>query len=112
MESEREVCIVKKFLCLVLILLCLAGCGAQEGKYVYALIYDGTCYISGGQPIPAEPAPEAYVGYIASEVPADEMPEQELQANFPSVGEPVALCGGKLHAIIDNEWAVFEPVGD
>ena len=103
---------MKKLLCLVLVLLCLAGCGAQEGKYVYALVYEGTCYVSGGQPIPAEPAPEAYVGYIASEVPASELPTEELQANFSSVGEPVALCGGKLHAIIYNEWAVFEPVGD
>ena len=103
---------MKKLLCLVLVLLCLAGCGAQEGKYVYALVYEGTCYVSGGQPIPAEPAPEAYVGYIASEVPASELPTEELQANFSSVGEPVALCGGKLHAIIYNEWAVFEPVED
>lgn len=91
---------------LFLTLLCTA-CAAKEGKYVYALIYNGTCYSSGGQPIPAEPAPKAYVGYIVSCVPTDELPTEELQANFDSVGKPVALCDGKLHAIINNEWAVF-----
>ena len=102
---------MKKLLaCLLLIALLCTACTANEGKYVYALIYNGTCYVSGGQPIPAEPAPEAYVGYIASEVPASELPTEELQANFSSVGSPVALCGGKLHALIDNEWAAFTPM--
>ena len=85
------------------------GCAAKEGKFVYALIYDGTCYVSGGQPIPGDPAPEAYVAYISSAVPAEEMPTEELQANFPSVGEPIAICDGKLHTVINNEWAIFEP---
>ena len=95
---------------LLVALLCLAGCAAKEGKFVYALIYDGTCYVSGGQPIPGAPAPEAYVAYIESSVPAEKMPTEELQANFPAVGEPIAICDGKLHAVVGNEWAIFEPV--
>jgi len=93
---------------LLLIALLCTACAAKDGKYVYALIYDGTCYVSGGQPIPAEPAPEAYVAYISSAVHAEHMPTEELQANFPSVGEPIAICDGKLHAVVNNEWAVFE----
>ena len=102
----------KLLVCLLLIALLCTACAAKDGKYVYALIYDGTCYVSGGQPIPAEPAPEAYVGYIASSVPASQLPTEELQANFDSVGDPVAICDGKLHAIIDNEWAVFTAMED
>lgn len=99
----------RSLILLLILLLLLTACTAKEGKFVYALIYDGICYVSGGQPIPTEPAPEAYVAYISSAVPAEKMPTEELQANFPSVGEPIAICDGKLHTLINNEWAAFEP---
>ena len=102
---------MKKLIVFVLLaaLLCTA-CAAKEGKNVYLLVYEGACYSSAGQPIPGDPAPEAYVGYIQSVVPAGEVPKEELQANFPSEGEPVAICDGKLHAVVNNEWAVFMPL--
>ena len=102
---------MKKLIALVLlaVLLC-TGCTAEGGKNVYLLVYEGTCYSSAGQPIPGEPAPEAYVGYIQSAVSAEEVPTEELQANFPSEGEPVAICDGKLHAVVNNEWTIFAPL--
>ena len=104
---------MKKLLVLILLLMLLCtACTAGEEKSIYLLMYNDTCYSSIGQPIPGDPAPEAYVGTIRSSVPANEVPTENLQANFPSVGEPIAVCNGKLHAVIDNEWAAFDSLED
>lgn len=108
---------MKKFIALVLTLVCVLGliaCGTKEqapstpNATVSSVMYEGMLYKTTGKQISAEVDESAIVGYISSVVPLSQFPSNEGEANFGKVGDPYALTADGLLVLLNNEWTLFE----
>ena len=100
-------------LCLLLVL--TAGCRAQPEPETPnarrpSVMYEGTLYATTGKQLPAEVDESAIVGTIASTVPLSQLPTENGQANFGSIGDPFAITSDGFLVLVDQEWTLFEPL--
>ncbi len=102
-----------RFLALLLIgALLIAGCSAQP-EYPKAIMVEDVTYLSTGEELPIEMAPEAMVGFVTSTVYG--MPAEHGQANFDeALGKAYARCtdaaGNEGIAIdLNGGWLFFLP---
>ena len=109
---------MKKFIALVLVLVCVLGlvaCGAKEqttpntpNATIPSIMYEGNLYKTTGKQIPAEVDETDIVGNISSVVPLSQFPTNDGEANFGQVGDPYALTADGLVVLLNNEWTLFE----
>ena len=76
------------------------------------LIYEGERYFTTGLEMPVEVDESAIVGHITSVVPYNRLPENEGEANFGSVGDPIAMTSDGLLVLWDHEWTLFQQIPD
>lgn len=100
----------KKWLCLILLGLCLlAGCGKTGTKkdYPAAIMVNDVLYYSTGKPFSGKVDKTAVGGTVSSYT--DEMPAENGEANFNrDLDSEYAFTDKGLVVCIDNEWILFE----
>ena len=96
---------MKKWLVLILLLLLLSGCGKEEDRQLICV--GGELYYSTGKEMPVEMDPSSYLGVITSSVEPGQIPTEEGQTNFGSLGQVYAQLGNDLAVMVDHEWVQF-----
>lgn len=99
-------------LCLLCLLAALLyGC-AQDGStaadYPAAIMVEDTIYYKPAEPMPAEVAESAILGYTTGYT--DAFPEKNGETNFNrELGMPYAKVQGGLAVLFENEWYLCTP---
>ena len=95
------------------ILICMlgfTGCSISgvESDYPAAIIVQGEIYIFSSEPMPAEAAKSAVIGYSTSYT--NTFPEKDGETNFSrEVGLPYAKVVDGVAVLYDHEWHLCIP---
>lgn len=96
-------------LCVIISACLLGGCANQSPADLRPMVcVEGVLYVDTGKAVPVEIDPSAILGTIGSSVDSSEIPTENGQSNFGSVGAEYAFCEDYLVVMLNDEWYRFD----